>query len=390
MLSSHIAGLIARWAPALPWVAGPIALALRLRRPDTLEHHSPVPPAPAPRVSVIVPARNEERNIARCLRALLASEWPALEVILVDDHSTDATAAIARDIAGGDARLRVLANPDLPQGWFGKPWACWNGARAATGEILCFADADTEQAPELIPRAVSAIHDLDADLLSVAGWQELGSFWERLLQPQVFAMLLLRYGGTAGVNGARHAEDVIANGQCLLMRRSAYDAVGGHEAVRDKVAEDLAMAQAVFRAGKRVRLVLGTEQLSTRMYTSLRELVAGWGKNIYAGGIDAVPGGRIGRAFFPLLLLLGPLGNLCPPIALALALAGVMPANLEWSALATAITTVWWALTYAWLEEPPWYALLYPVGAAVLLWIVLTAILRGRRVEWKGRTYRSA
>lgn len=389
MLSSHVADLVARWAPALPWVVGPIALAMRLRRPDTLERHSLVPPAHAARVSVIVPARNEERNIARCLRALLASGWPALEVILVDDHSADATAAIARDIAAGDARLRVIANPDLPPGWFGKQWACWNGARAATGEILCFADADTEQAPDLIPRAAAAMHDLDADLLSVAGWQELGSFWERLLQPQVFSMLLLRYGGTAGVNGARRAEDVIANGQCLLMRRDAYDAVGGHEAVRDKVAEDLAMAQATFRAGKRVRLVLGTEQLSTRMYTSLRELVAGWGKNIYAGGIDAVPGGRVGRALFPLLLLLGPLANLWPPVALSLALAGVMPTNLAWSALATAITMVWWALTYAWLEEPPWYALLYPLGAAVLFWIIVTAILRGRRVAWKGRTYRS-
>ncbi|HEY0996869.1 MAG TPA: glycosyltransferase family A protein [Gemmatimonadaceae bacterium] len=390
MTAIDAADLVARWAPALPWVVGPIALAARLRRPHTLERHSPVPPAQPLRVSVIVPARNEERNVARCLRALLASQWPALEVILVDDHSTDATGAIAREVAAGDARLRVFANPDLPDGWFGKQWACWNGAAAARGEILCFADADTEQAPDLVPRAVAAIAALEADLLSVAGWQELGSFWERLLQPQVFSMLLLRYGGTAGVNTARRAEDVIANGQCLFMRRDAYDAVGGHAAVRDKVAEDLAMAQAVFRAGKRVRLVLGTEQLSTRMYTSLRELVAGWGKNIYAGGIDAVPGGRAGRALFPLLLLLGPLANLWPPIALALALAGVMPTNVAWAALATAITTVWWALTYAWLEEPPWYALLYPLGAAVLFWIILTAIFRGRRVAWKGRTYRSA
>src|SRR5207302_7127085 len=159
--------------------------------------------------------------------------------------------------------------------------------------------ADTEHSPDLLPRAVNALCREQADLLSVAGRQEMRSFWERLLQPQVFWMLVMRYGGTESVNRARRAEDVIANGQFMLMRRSTYDSVGGHEAVRDKVAEDLSLAQLLFRRGFRVRLFRANEQLSTHMYASLSELIAGWGKNVFAGGIHAMPGGALGRALFP-------------------------------------------------------------------------------------------
>jgi chlorobactene glucosyltransferase len=236
-------------APALPWIAFPIFAVWRVGRRTTLDRFPEAAPADGPLVSVIIPARNERRNVERCLRSVLAARYPALEVFLVDDHSEDGTGAIARSIAASDARLRVLESPPLPAGWFGKQWACATGAGAARGDVLLFADADTEQAPDLIARAVSAKRALGADLLSVAGRQELGSFWERLLQPQIFSILLVRFGGTEGVNRARRPEDVIANGQCFLVRRASYDAVGGHAAVRDKVAEDLMLAQATRRAG---------------------------------------------------------------------------------------------------------------------------------------------
>ncbi len=318
---------------------------------------------------------------------MLGARYPSLEVLLVDDHSDDGTGDIARAIATSDPRVRVLESPPLPQGWFGKQWACATGARAAQGEILLFADADTEQAPDLMPRAVNAMRALHADLLSVAGRQELGTFWERLLQPQIFSMLFLRFGGTEGVNRARRPEDVIANGQCFLVRRETYDAIGGHEAVRENVAEDLMLAQATRRAGREVRFVLGPEQLSTRMYTSLRELIDGWGKNIYAGGVHAVPFGSVGRAIYPIALVLTPLFSLAPVVALLAALVGMAPGALAWSATATAAMVLWWALTYRQLDEPAYYALLYPLGSAMLLYICVRAVLRGRRVEWKGREY---
>jgi cellulose synthase/poly-beta-1,6-N-acetylglucosamine synthase-like glycosyltransferase len=374
-------------APALPWLLFPLVAAWRVRRTTTLHQFAAEAPPEPPLVSIIVPARNERRNVERCLRSMLTARYPALEVLLVDDHSEDGTGEIARAIAAHDRRLCVLESPPLPPGWFGKQWACATGARAARGDILLFADADTEQAPDLVPRAVNAMRALYADLLSVAGRQELGTFWERLLQPQIFMMLFLRYGGTEGVNRANRPENVIANGQCFLVRRDAYDAIGGHEAVRENVAEDLMLAQATARAGRRVRFVLGPEQLSTRMYTSLRELIEGWGKNIYAGGMHAAPFGAVGRALYPLALLSAPLFFLLPSIVMVLALVGAVPDALLWSGAATAGLVIWWALVYWQLDEPPHYALLYPLGSAMLLYICLRAVLRGRRVQWKGRAY---
>lgn len=373
---------------AAPWIVLPLIAVWRSRGSRTLDDFDPVADADAPLVSIVVPARNEARNIGRCVRGLVASDHPRLDIIIVDDHSADGTAGVARDAAAGDARVRVLENPALPAGWFGKQWACATGARAARGELLLFIDADTAQAPDLVPRLVAAQRALQADLISVAGRQELGTFWERVLQPQVFTLLFFRFGGTEGVNRARRPADVIANGQCLMMTRDAYDAIGGHEAVRDTVAEDLMLAQTTHAAGRRVRLVLGLEQLSTRMYTSLEELIAGWGKNVYAGGVHAMPFGRMGRWLFPVLFLAAPVMGILPPVMLALALGGVVDgSHLNAAALASLALLAWWAAVYLAIDEPLWYALLYPLGAGLLGYIFVRAMLRGRRVAWKGRQY---
>jgi len=373
---------------AAPWVLLPPLAMLRVARSRSLADEPETLPADAPRVSVIVPARNEARNIGRCVQSILASRYEPLELIVVDDHSTDGTADIARVAAAGDARFRLLDNPALPNGWFGKQWACTTGAAAATGAVLLFTDADTMHAPDLLPRAVHRLVRERVDLLSVVGRQEMHSFWERLLQPQVFWMLLVRYGSTESVSGARRPEDVIANGQYLLMRREAYDAAGGHASVRDKVAEDLALAQRFVRLGRRVRLVRGDEQLSTHMYGSLSELIEGWGKNVYAGGVDAMPGGPVGRALFPFVLPLPPLMSLVPAIVLFVSVLGIgAPALGAWSALCVVAMTVWWALIYRGFHQRMWYALLFPLGAAMLLFIILRALAHGRRVGWKGRQY---
>ena len=347
-----------------------------------------VAPDDAPLVSIVIPARDERRNIERCVRAVLASDWPRLEVIVVDDHSADDTAALAEAIARGDGRLRVLRNPDLPEGWFGKQWACSNGAAAARGTIIGFLDADTAIAPDLVTRTVNALRARGADLLSVAGRQELGSFWERIVQPHIFTVLLARFGGTETVSDARRPVDKIANGQCLFVRRDAYEAVGGHAAVRHTVAEDLRLAQHFCAEGRRVHLVLGVEQLSTRMYTSLRELVRGWRKNVFAGGRDSVPGGAVGRLLFPVLLVLPPLYWLLPPLLLVLGALGVVsPLARDVGLVATGASLVFWLTTYVAFGLSPLYALLYPLGALVMLGICLQAIARGSSVSWKGRAY---
>ena len=377
-------------AAALPWIIAPLVVAIRARNSRTLDEMPATPPPDAPLVSVIIPARNEARCIAQCVRSVLSTTYPSVEVVVVDDHSTDGTGDLAHAAASGDQRLRVMVPPPLPDGWFGKQWACASGAGVSRGEMLCFADADTVHAPDLLVRSVHAMRDRGADLFSVAGRQELGGFWERVIQPQVFALLSARYGGSEQMERSPRVVDKIANGQCLFVRREAYESLGGHALVKDKVAEDLALAQRFFGAGRRVGLAVGVDQLSTRMYTSLGELVRGWGKNVYAGGREAMHGGRFGRAIFPFVLPVGPLFMLVPLAVLLAGLAGLASETLTiWAAITTAAITVWWAIVYIAIRESPLHALAWPLGAGVLLWIMLGAIARGERVTWKGRAYTS-
>ena len=381
--------LLAGLALSLPWIVAPLVAAWRAADSRSLDEESADPPADPPLVSVIIPARDEEGNIERCLRSVLATDWPRLEVIVVDDHSRDATAAIAAGVAATDPRVRIVPAPDLPPGWFGKPWACQAGAGDARGEILCFIDADTSQAPDLLTRTVNAMRSRGAGMVTVAGTQEMGSFWETVLQAQVFTMLAMRYGGTETVNRSPNPWDKIANGQFIAVTRTAYEAIGGHESVRDRVAEDLMLAQRLFTAGQRTALVLGTGQLSTRMYTSLGGVVRGWRKNVFAGGIDALPPHRLLRLLFPLGLTAFPVAGLLPPLALGGWLLGapLSAAAQVWVAATMVALLVGWAVVYLRAGRSPLYALTFPLGAAVLLWIFTGAIARGRRVAWKGRDY---
>ncbi len=337
---------------------------------------------------MVIPARNERRNIERCVRSVLATRYPALEVIVVDDHSTDGTGDIARAIARDDDRVRVVNAPELPPDWFGKQWACATGARAARGTLLLFTDADTRHAADLLPRAVNAARERGADLFTVAGDQEMHSFWERVIQPQVFALISIRYGGTEQVSSAKRPADAIANGQFVLVRRDTYDAMRGHDVVRDCVAEDLALAQEWVRAGRRVVMMLALDQLSTHMYASLGELIGGWRKNIFAGGRHATLGGRVGRAAYPVFLLGAPLFGLAPVIVLLLSAVGALSsAWLTWSTVVVAATVAFWLAIYRFMRAPVLYAFAYPLGLAMLFYIAAGAVARGNRVEWKSRRY---
>ena len=374
---------------SLPWIVPPLVTWFRLRNSRSLDDESDIPPENPPLVSVILPARNEAHNIARCVSSILSTTYPNLELIVVDDSSTDGTAQIARDAALDDPRARVVTCPPLPEGWFGKQWACATGAKVARGSVLQFTDADTVHGADLVTRSINAMRGNRAQLFSVAGRQELGGFWEKVIQPQVFTILAMRYGGTESITKATRVHNKIANGQCIFVTHDSYNAIGGHASVRTSVAEDMMLAQRFFAARKRVVIMLGLNQLSTRMYGSLREIVGGWRKNVFAGGLDAVPFGRIGRTLFPLFLLMPPLMELLPPLALVLSVAGPETGStlILWAAISCAATLTWWVVVYATIRENPLYALAYPLGALVLLYIFLTAVIRGRRVSWKGRTY---
>jgi len=374
---------------SLPWIIPPLFTYFRARRSRSLDNESDVAPANPPLVTVVVPARNEAHNIARCVTSILATTYPNLELVVVDDSSTDGTDDVARRASEEDPRVRIVKNSPLPAGWFGKQWACATGARLARGEILQFTDADTVHGPDLVTRSINAMRRTEADLFSVAGRQELIGFWEKVVQPQIFTILALRYGGTESVNESTRVSNKIANGQCIFVTRVSYDAIGGHGSVRASVAEDLLLAQRFFAARKRVVLMLGLEQLSTRMYGSLSEIVSGWRKNVFAGGLDSVPFGKMGQTLFPLVLLLPPLLELLPVLALVLTAVGTGAGStlLVWAVMSSAATLFWWIVVYTTVRENPLYALAYPLGALVMLYIFVTAVIRGRRVSWKGRTY---
>lgn len=373
---------------ALPWVVTPIVTGVRVARSRSIEEESIDPPENSPRVSVVIPARNEARNIERCLRSVLSNNYPSYEVVVVDDQSSDGTGDIARSIAAKDSRARVMETGAPPEGWFGKQWACETGARSTHGEILLFADADTVHSSDLITRAVKMMLRRNADLFSIVGKQELGSFWEKLIQPLVFGMMAVRYGGTESISNSRFVTSKIANGQCLFVRRSSYDELGGHSLVRSHVADDMMMAQRFFARGKRVAAAEGIDQLSTRMYTSLSELIRGWSKNVFAGGRDSVPWGIFGRILFPFLLFSAPLFTIVPAVVLAVSLIQrINPDLVLWAIIAQSAQLLWWISVYFRMKVSPLYALISPIGALVVLYIFARAAMRGQKVVWKDRQY---
>jgi chlorobactene glucosyltransferase len=382
--------VLATIGAALPWIATPVVATHRMAQSKFLDAESAEAPPDPPLVSVVVPARNEARNVAACLRSILASSYPRLEILLVNDHSSDETGPIARSIADEDSRIRVIDNPDLPAGWFGKQWACQTGADAAHGEILIFVDADTRSAPDLVTRSVNGMIRTNADFYSVLGRQEMVTFWERLIQMQIFTVLMTRFGGTEIVNRATRASAKIANGQYLMVQRGTYDEFGGHALVRGYVAEDLMLAQRYFELGRKTVLVMGMDQLSTRMYTSLAELVGGWRKNLFAGGRHSMPLGMRAAFLTPLLIPLPFAMQLAPPLLLVVALALGLPSLELWAAITTGFGLATWLAYYRAARLPVWYAFLFPLGAAVTLYIALSAVIRGSSVEWKGRKYESA
>lgn len=323
------------------------------------------------------------------LASVTASRYPDFEVVVVDDRSEDGTGALARAHPAGNARrLVVVDGAELPAAWLGKPWACHQGAKEARGELLLFTDADTVHGPDLLERAVAAMEEDAADVVTVSGRQLMETFWERLVQPQVFFTMVLRFYDAEKTVRQGRWRDAIANGQFILFKRSVYEAIGGHVSVKDEVVEDLMLAQGVMKSGRRLSIRLGETCFATRMYRSLAELVAGWSKNIVIGGLNSVSR-RLRPFVAPASLVVGGGLWLAPPVALALAVMGVGgTALLTWSATAVAMSVLTWAMFTARMGAPFWYGALYPLGAAVGMHIFVRSWVRGRNVEWKGRAYR--
>jgi chlorobactene glucosyltransferase len=349
-----------------------------------------VPPAveDGPLISVIMPVRNEARNIGRSAPALLAQTYANLEIIVVDDKSTDETPQMLAEMAAQNPRLQVVAGAPLPPGWRGKPHALVQGVAVARGEWLCFIDADTFAEPELVAAAHAAAEANAADLFTILTNQRLGSFWEKVVMPVVLSAMAFGFPPHR-VNDPRRP-DAVANGQFILIRRRVYEAVGGHAALRGSLVEDKALAENVKRAGYRLLLADGRALAETRMYTSLAEMWEGWTKNMFLGLQDrlwllAFGGfmGLLGALVLPAWLLAG---------LIWLLRGGGAPA----AAVVAEIGLLWMVLLWArarvarGLGISPWYALSLPLGALLFGTMMLESsvrVLSGRGVVWKGRTY---
>jgi len=366
---------------AIAWLAG-WSLCWRLPQlsdASALEVDADIDTGVAPSVSVVVPARNEADHLPTLLRALAAQRRPADEVIVVDDHSDDGTARVA-----GAAGVTVLASAPLPPGWTGKCWACWQGSRATSGEVLVFLDADTDPGPELTRRVVSA-RARASGLLSVAPFQRMHRPYERL---SAFFDVVTKMGtGASSVWSRARARVVGAFGPCLVCTREDYLAVGGHEAVRADVLDDVALARRFRSAGLPVRCVGGCDVIAFRMYPDgVGQLIEGWSKNI-AAGAGTTPVAR--------LLLVVAWITACLVVSydagrgvIALATGGPGPAVAAWLLYGA------FALQLAVMLRPlgnfgPLTAALFPISALAFVAIfarslVVTAV-RGE-VTWKGRS----
>lgn len=227
-----------------------------------------------PQVSIIIPARNEEASLGSCLESLINQSGVSLEIIVVDDHSTDRT----REIASSFACVRVVEAGPLPEGWTGKNNAVAAGVAVSRGQWILFTDADTVHLPGSLVHALSEAQQSGAEMLSYSPEQIAVTFWEKAILPVVFAELAREYPPSKVSDPNSSA--VAANGQYILVRRSAYDAAGGHAAVASSILEDVALARAIKASGRNIRFRYGAGVVRTRMYRNFGQLREGWTKNL--------------------------------------------------------------------------------------------------------------
>ncbi len=331
-------------------------------------------------ISVLIPARNEERNIRATLTAALASCNPHDEVMVLDDHSTDRTAEIVRSIEALDPRVRLESAPPLPAGWCGKQHACHVMARRARNPLLVFLDADVRLAPDALARMRAFMQHSGVALASGVPQQELGTFSERLLLPLIH-FILLGFLPMHGMRFTRWASISAGCGQLFIVRREAYAACGGHARLKDSMHDGIKLPRVFRRAGFRTDLFDATDVTTCRMYHTDRETWAGLGKNATEG--LAAPG-TIG----PMTALL--LGGQVLPFAL-LGCAASMPIGARYCAALAAFLAYAPRVVAARLFRQSFGgALLHPLGVLALIAIQWHALIRhvlGRPAEWKGRRY---
>jgi len=374
------------------WILALTAVADNCDREPKLQA-SPAPPGDdgtLPLVSVIIPARDEEQRVGNCLQAVLAQDYPRFEVVLVDDRSSDRTAEIAAEMARQDPRLRLVQGKPLPPGWAGKCHAIHQGVEAARGEWLLMLDTDTYLEPGCLTATVRDAVRSEADLYTLIFEARCQTFWEKVVQPFFFQLLLLALP-VHKINDPEGRE-AAAPGPYLLFRRSAYEAIGGHAGMKDEVVEDLRLAQRIKEEGFRLRIVNAVTLVHSRRRIGLREIWHGWSRVFYSG-LDKKPLAAAGALAGMALFLLLPW--LTGPWALVEMVRGAGP-FLGWFAvlvLSVAQCLVFLAmrrLYYVFYRMDKSLAWLQPLAVVIAMAILVNSVLTAggtRTVVWRGRRY---
>jgi hypothetical protein len=353
-----------------------------------LRFYTPPPPADSerlPTISILIPARNEEAGIAACVEAALASTGAQIEVVVMDDNSTDRTAEIVRGLAAsltGTNTLRLEYAPPLPPSWNGKQHACWELAHAATGEILCFVDADVRLAPDAVKRMASFLRTTESGLVSGFPRQITVTWLEQLLLPLIHFVLL----GFLPLFQARKTANpgyAAGCGQFLMLERHAYFAAGGHAGIRSTMHDGIKLPRLLREAGFHTDLADLTTLASCRMYTTARQVWSGLAKNATEGMASAA-------AIVPATLFLV-LGQVVPFLLLRFAVLHHL-SRAETVVIIPAVAAAWLprVLSIRRFRQPVLSALLHPLGIVALLvlqWYALLRTVAGARVTWKSRAY---
>jgi chlorobactene glucosyltransferase len=351
--------------------AGLLGLALRTEERRRRAPPLPAPLLPSPATTVLLPVRDERHNVLDCLETLLA-QTASPQVRVIDDGSTDGTAALVEQRAAAEPRLELLAAGPLPAGWRGKVHALWAGWGSVETPWVLLTDADTRHDPNLLAQAHAAAAERQLDAVSIAGFQEVRGLGENLLVPAVFALLDALLGDWEAAAGDPSSPPV-ANGQFILLQREAWEACGGFEPIRSATLDDVAIVSRLRTHGFRTGF-LRSGGLRVRMYRGGAEAVRGWRRNL--GGLFGPSPARV-AALLSILLL--------PPAALLGSLLGGfwVEAVLLWTAGAAASM-----LLRSGSGHAPAWGLLYPLDALLLAGVLLLGALdwrRGRLVSWKGR-----
>lgn len=336
----------------------------------------------SPKVSILIPARNEEKNIRTCAESLLLSDYPDLEILVLDDRSEDGTGEIVREMSALDGRITLVEGKPLQEGWLGKPWACHQLSQKATGEYLLFTDADTRHHHQTLNRAVSRMMNDSIDFLTLFPKEEVVSWPEKFsvpimgfsflaIMPLVFAYHL-RFAGLSS-----------ANGQFMMFTKKAYEIIGGHEAIKGEVLDDFRLAGMVKRMNLKWRFLDGTNSLSCRMYGNFHEVFNGFGKNLFS-----VFGCH--TAIFLFIWFWMGIVFLSPPVLTALGFSNVISYdNLAWLCAAnTLLGLTLWTIALTRFKFPLHLILLYPMIIATSIGLALAsfALNISGNSKWKGRT----